>query len=109
MQQAHSELMFERRNARAAAKRVRPAEHAAHAGLTIVHIVDVYQRARTGTKAAITICGDPQPRDAWFWWDRAKTGTTVAVAFSSGNGPHTRRDGVIFVGDQTTGSGCTTV
>lgn len=97
--------MFGRRDARAAATWVRFAEHAAHDGLTIVHVVDVYWLARNGTKAVITIYGDHQAFDAWFWWDRVETGTTLTIALSSGYGPHSHRDGVIFVGDQTTGSG----
>lgn len=97
--------MFGRRDARAAAKWVRFAEHAVRERLTIVHIVDVCQLARNGTKAVITVYGDPQARDAWFWWDSVETGTTLAVAFSSGYGPHSHRDGVIFVGDQTAGPG----
>lgn len=97
--------MFGRRDARAAAKWVRFAGHAAHYGLTIVHVVDVYQLARNGTKAVVTVYGDHQARDAWFWWDRVEIGTTLAVAFSSGYGPHSHRDGVIFVGGQMTGSG----
>lgn len=97
--------MFGRRYARAAARWVRFAEHAAHDGLTIVHVVDVYQLAHNGTKAVITLHGDTQARDAWFWWDRVDIGTTLAVAFSSGYGPHTNRAGVIFVGGQATGSG----
>ncbi|MFI5623514.1 hypothetical protein ACIA03_08620 [Nocardioides sp. NPDC051685] len=32
-------------------------------------------------------------------------GTTAAVALSSGYGPHTHRDGVIYVGGQASGSG----
>ena len=97
--------MFGRRNARAAAKWVRFAEHAAHDGLTIVHVVDAYQIARNGTKAVITVYGDHRARDAWFWWERVETGTTLAVTFSSGYGPHSHRDGVIFIGDQAYGSG----
>ncbi|MER6971117.1 hypothetical protein ABT304_08695 [Nocardioides sp. NPDC000445] len=97
--------MFEHRDARAAAKWVRFARHAAHYGLTIVHVVDVYQLAPNGTKAVITVYGDPQARDAWFWWDRVDVGTTLAVAFSSGYGPHSHRDDVIFVGSKMTGSG----
>lgn len=68
--------MFGRRDARAAARWVRFAEHAAHDGLTIVHVVDVYQLAHNGTKAVITLYGDTQARDAWFWWDRVDIGTT---------------------------------
>jgi hypothetical protein len=103
--QAYGERMFGRRDARAAAKWVRFAEHATNAGLTIVHVVDVYQVARSGTKALITVYGDHQARDAWFWWDRIETGATLAVTFSSGYGPHSHHDGVIFVGDQASGSG----
>lgn len=97
--------MFGRRDARAAAKWIRFAEHAAHHGLTIVHVVDVYLLDRTGTKAVITVIGTPEERDAWFWWDRVEIGTTLAVAFSSGYGPHTGRGDVIFIGGQATGSG----
>lgn len=102
---AYSEHMFGRPNARAAAQWVRFAKRAAHEGLTIVHVVDVYQLARNGTKAVITIYGDHQARDAWFWWDRVETGATLAVAFSAGYGPHSDRDGVVFVGGEATGSG----
>lgn len=104
-EQAYRGQMFGRRDARAAAKWVRFAEHAAHHGLTIVHIVDVYEVARNGTKAVITVYGSPRAHDAWFWWDNVAVGTTLAVALSTGYGPHTHRDGVIFVGGQTTGSG----
>jgi hypothetical protein len=40
---------------------MRFAERAANGGLTIVHIIDVYQVARTGAKAVVTIYGDPRP------------------------------------------------
>ncbi|WP_406021827.1 hypothetical protein OH802_21345 [Nocardioides sp. NBC_00850] len=97
--------MFGRRNARAAARWMRFAERAASDGLTIVRVLDVCQVARTGTKAVVTIYDDHRARDAWFWWDRVEAGSTLAVVFSSGYGPHSLRDGVIFVGNQTTGSG----
>ena len=97
--------MFGRRDARAAARWARFAEKAAQDGFAIVHIVDVYQLAHNGTKAVITLYGDPRARDAWFWWDRVDVGATLTVAFSSGHGAHTNRDGVVFIGGQATGSG----
>ncbi len=97
--------MFGRRDARAAARWVRFAEHAADNRLTIVHVIGVYQLAWNGTKAIIAVYGDPQARDAWFWWDTVERGATLAVATSSGYGPHTQRDDVVFVGGQTAGSG----
>lgn len=97
--------MFERRDRRAAAEWSRFASHAAHYDLAIVTVVEVYQLAHHGTKALVILHGEPLFRDAWFWWDRVRAGTTVAVALSSGYGPHTHRDGVIYIGGQESGSG----
>lgn len=101
--------MFGRRDARAAAKWVRFAEHAACEGLTIVHIVDVYQLARNGTKAVITAYGDPQAHDAWFWWDRVETGTT-SPSRSFRDTAHTRTAAVSSSSaTRQPDPGCTTV
>lgn len=97
--------MFGRRDERAAIEWARFVDHAAQERLTIVTVRDVYQCAQHGTKAVITLYGEAQVHDAWFWWDRVTAGATLAVAMSSGYGPHSHREGVIYIGSQTNGSG----
>lgn len=97
--------MFGRRDERAATKWARFVDHAASNGLTIATVQDVYQSAQHGSKAVITLYGDTQFRDAWFWWDHVTTGETLAVAMSSGYGQHTHRECVIYIGSQADGSG----
>lgn len=97
--------MFGRRDERAATEWARFMDHAAHERLTIVTVRDAYQCARHGTKAVITLYGEAQVHDAWFWWDRVTTGETLAVTMSPDYGPHTDREGVIYIGSQANGSG----
>lgn len=97
--------MFGRRDERAATKWSRFADHAAQHGMSIVTVGAVYQYARNGTKAVITIQGETYDRDAWFWWTSVEPGTALAVSLSTGYGPHTHRDGVVFVGSQYGGAG----
>lgn len=97
--------MFGRRDERAAAKWARFADHAARNGLSIVTVGAVYQYARNGTKAVINIQGEPYDRDAWFWWTTVDSGSALAVSLSTGYGPHTHRDGVVYVGSQYGGTG----
>ncbi|MFD4323572.1 hypothetical protein ACFWQC_02990 [Nocardioides sp. NPDC058538] len=97
--------MFGRLNERAAAEWSRFTNRAAQLGLSIVTVVDVYQYAQTGTKALVNLYGEAESRDAWFWWEHVDPGMTLAVALSTGYGPHTHRDGVIYVGSEQNGSG----
>lgn len=94
-----------RRDERAAEAWARFAAEAADRGLSMITVVHVYQVAHRGTKAIIEICGEPGRRDAWLWWDRAAAGSTLAVWFRSGYGPHTDRDGVVYIGTNDGRSG----
>lgn len=71
----------------------------------VVFVQDVYQRARRGTKAPVLVERTGQQHDAWFWWSRVSSGQMAAVQFSEGWGPHTHRDGVLYVGHKETGHG----
>lgn len=43
--------------------------------------------------------------DAWFWWSRVEPDEIAAVEASTGYGPHTPREDVLYIGDERTGSG----
>jgi hypothetical protein len=71
-------------------------------GWTLLYVQNVYQRAQRGSKAMVSIYGDStgMSRDAWFWWEQVHRGSVVAVSHSQGWGPHTNRDGVLYIGTQ---------
>lgn len=74
-------------------------------GWTLLYVQNVYQHAQRGSKAMVSIYGDTTgtSRDAWFWWEQVQHGSVVAVSHSQGWGPHTNRDGVLYIGNQATG------
>ncbi|AKS33509.1 hypothetical protein [Mycolicibacterium goodii] len=71
-------------------------------GLQMLYVEHVYQRAARGSKAHVSIYGDPSgnKRDAWFWWTQVQKGSVVAVRPTVGWGPHTRRDDVLYIGTE---------
>ena len=75
------------------------------AGVEMIFVRQVYQYAQRGTKAVVAFDTTAEHRDAWFWWSRVNPGQMAAVRISTGWGPHTQRDGVVYVGSELTGSG----
>jgi hypothetical protein len=73
-------------------------------GGEVVFVQFVYQHARRGTKAVVRLDSTGEQRDAWFWWSRVRPGQMAAVQVSTGWGPHTQRDGVLYVGGEQAGS-----
>jgi hypothetical protein len=69
-------------------------------GTLVVHIVRVYQIARRGTKAVVEMDSNGRTRDAWFWYARVARGQCHLISASSGYGPHTNRDNVLYVGHE---------
>lgn len=78
---------------------------AARQNLHLLQVLRVYQVARRGTKAVVQPYGRVERRDAWFWWARVSPGSVVAVRESVGYGPHTNRDGVVYIGSKDGGGG----
>lgn len=74
-------------------------------GGDIVWVGSVYQEGRRGTKAVVYLERTGEHRDAWFWWSRVRPGEIAAVEASTGYGPHTPRDDVLYVGTERTGTG----
>jgi hypothetical protein len=74
-------------------------------GVEVVFVQYVYQYARRGTKAIVRLDRTGEQRDAWFWWSRVRPGQMAGVQVSTGWGPHSERDGVLYVGGEHTGSG----
>ena len=71
----------------------------------LVQVQSVYQHSRRGTKAFVRLDRTQQVRDAWFWWSKIAPGTLVAVAASSGWGPHHGRENVLYIGSERGGPG----
>lgn len=71
-------------------------------GLQMLYIEDVYQHAERGSKAFVSIYGDPSgiKRDAWFWWTQVQKGSVVAVRPTVGWGPHSGREHVLYIGTE---------
>lgn len=65
-----------------------------------VIILQVYQRVKRGTKAYVQLDGQPWTRDAFFWWVDITAGSMVLVHASTGWGPHTNRDDVLWIGSE---------
>jgi hypothetical protein len=74
-------------------------------GSEVLFVQSVYQEAWRGTKAVVYLERSGQVRDAWFWWDRVHPGQMALVQASTGYGPHTPREDVLYVGSERTGSG----
>lgn len=72
-----------------------------------VLILQIYQRVKRGTKAYVQLDGQPWTRDAFFWHMDITAGSMVLVQTSTGWGPHTNRDDVLWIGskDLPAGSG----
>ncbi|CAM5737873.1 hypothetical protein ACM0CU_24130 [Mycobacteroides abscessus subsp. abscessus] len=71
----------------------------------LLYVHDVYQNGHNGSKAHVSIYDDPAKgqRDSWFWWHHVQAGSVVAVnSFGEGWGPHTGKNGVLYIGDEHT-------
>ncbi|MCV6990797.1 hypothetical protein H7I87_18765 [Mycobacterium timonense] len=80
-------------------------QYATHHGWSLLYVQNVYQHARRGSKAIVSIYGDAAgaSRDAWFWGEQVQAGSVVAVSLNQGWGPHTNRDDVLYIGNGTPG------
>lgn len=77
--------------------------YAATNGWPLLEIHSRYEDWSQGSKAYVSIYGAPTGivRDAWFWWHHVQPGSVVAVhGFGEGWGPHTGKDGVLYIGDR---------
>lgn len=76
-------------------------QYATNYGWSLLYIQNVYQHAHRGSKALVSIYGDPTSasRDTWFWWHQVQPGSVVAVHLNQGWGPHTCRDDVLYIGN----------
>ncbi len=93
------------RRAVAAQTRINEAFAYAHAHqLSPLWVVQVTSRNRRGAKA-IVADETGWRRDAWFWWYYPDSGDLLLCAAETGWGPHTQREGVVYVGGEQTGSG----
>ncbi len=63
----------------------------------LIQVVQVYQRARRGSKAVITWCDTGLRQDAWFWEWHVPVGAFVLVSGQSGYGPHNHNPSVLYV------------
>ena len=69
----------------------------------LLYIHDVYEDWDRGSKAHVSIYGDPSSgiRDSWFWWHHVQPKSVVAVnRIGEGWGAHTGKDGVLYIGDE---------
>ncbi|WP_127153409.1 hypothetical protein [Streptomyces lydicus] len=66
-------------------------------GAHLVQVVQVYQRARRGSKAVISWCDTGLRQDAWFWNWHVPPGAYLLVSGQSGYGPHNRNPSVLHV------------
>ncbi|MDI5971912.1 hypothetical protein POF50_021680 [Streptomyces sp. SL13] len=74
--------------------------HGRSEGAHLLQVVQVYQKARTGSKAIITWCDSGQQQDAWFANQYVADGQFLLVRAASGYGPHTGNPNVLFVHPQ---------
>ncbi|MFB6518478.1 hypothetical protein [Streptomyces sp. NPDC056401] len=63
----------------------------------LLHVTQVYQHARRGSKALITWCDTGHHQDAWFWDWHVPSGAYLLVNASSGYGPHNKNANVLYV------------
>ena len=89
-----------RRDAEAAARVDQLRASASTFGGRVVLILQVYQQVKRGTKAYVQLDGVGWTRDAFFWWVRLEPGSMVVATSSTGWGPHTRREDVLWVGGE---------
>lgn len=68
-------------------------------------ILQVYQQSRRGMKVYVQLDGQPWTRDAFFWWVIVTAGSMVLVRASTGWGPHTNRDDVLWIGSKNLPAG----
>lgn len=65
--------------------------------VTLVHVLDVYQQARHGTKAVVLHDGGGPPQDAWFDHRWPSAGTSHVVLRGAAWGPHNQNPDVLYV------------
>lgn len=73
------------------------AAHGRREGAHLLQVVEVYQYARTGSKAIIAWCDTGLRQDAWFEGQRLPPGMFMLVKASSGWGPHNNNPNVLYV------------
>lgn len=72
-------------------------------GLQLLYVHTLDENGERGSKAHVSIYGDTTSvvRDSWFWWHQVQPGSVVAVhGLGEGWGPHTGKDGVLYIGDR---------
>ncbi|GAA1146231.1 hypothetical protein GCM10009664_12920 [Kitasatospora gansuensis] len=67
------------------------------AGARLLQAVNVYQRARRGSKAQVHWCGSGLVQDAWFEGWHVPPGAFVLVTGEVGWGPHNQIKDVLYV------------
>ncbi|MEV6608764.1 hypothetical protein [Kutzneria sp. NPDC051319] len=63
----------------------------------LARVVNVYQRARRGTKAKIVWLTTGRKQDTWFAGNRPRQGSIVLIRGNTGWGPHNRDPNVFYV------------
>lgn len=66
-------------------------------GAELVEVIEVYQRARRGTKAIVRCLDTGREQDAWFQAKLPAPGDLMVVRASVGWGPHNRNPDVLYV------------
>ncbi|MEE4544675.1 hypothetical protein V2S66_22190 [Streptomyces sp. V4-01] len=66
-------------------------------GFRMLQVIQVYQRARFGSKAIIVWCDSGLQQDTWFEGWQAMPGAYMLVRPNSGWGPHNRNPAVLYV------------
>lgn len=98
-----SRLRRERERQRLAASweaLIRERDAARDHGVYLVQALNVYQRARRGSKAVIRWCDSGATQDAWFWDRHIPPGSYLLVRGAVGFGPHNSNPNVLYVQPQ---------
>lgn len=79
---------------------IRERDTARASGVYLVQAVNVYQRARRGSKVVIRWCDTGATQDAWFWHRQIVPGAYLMVRGTAGFGPHNNNPHVFYVQPQ---------
>lgn len=69
-------------------------------GVYLVQALNVYQRARRGSKVVIRWCDSGATQDAWFWDRHVPPGSYLLLRGAVGFGPHNGNPNVLYVQPQ---------